>query len=478
MTRHNHTILTEDVLLEIFDAYRQLHELQPDYEQAWNDKDGWLKLAHVCLHWRRVVFLSSSRLHVHLLLTPRRPWSPILRYLPNFPIYFDYTTVNASPLRWTEKEENLALAAISHRSRVRRISLEQPCPPRVLQALSHSFPELESLTLDLCSIYAYVPPKQVSPTVFLSGSTPCLRQLTLRVVVSEALSALLSSTMRLEELVLTLRVVRGSLPEASLIANLQCLSCLRRLELELVYPHRFSHIPPPSTSTGDVVTLPRLTDFIFKGHGSYLQILVARLAAPSLQHLHIEHFGDSATFPIPQLSSFICDTGCQFKVVHLDFLYWRAKFCAETLSKSDHARPLRITLFGDHCPLEQIGQMFSGPLSTVEELIVGREMPPSQTQYQQDRIQWREFFNRIRQVKIVRVHYQLALFVAHSLQRDDQEPDLDLFPALEQVNVYLPIRSNGKARYVSIRDTFEPFMAARQQVGRPIRLLIDGLSWA
>ncbi|KAH9173327.1 hypothetical protein EDB89DRAFT_2068785 [Lactarius sanguifluus] len=60
----------EDVLLEIFDAYRQLHKLQPNYGKLWNSKDGWFKLAHVCLHWRRAVLLSPSRLHLHLLFTP------------------------------------------------------------------------------------------------------------------------------------------------------------------------------------------------------------------------------------------------------------------------------------------------------------------------------------------------------------------------------------------------------------------------
>src|SRR6266702_1528757 len=139
--------LPEDVLLEIFGAYRQLYELQPDYENVWNSRDGWFKLAHVCLHWRRVVLSSSSHLHVHLLFTPHRsPREPMLRCLPRFPILVDH---RAGP--WTEKEENLALAAIRHRNRVRGIALRRPYTEqhraKLLRALSHHFPELESLEI-------------------------------------------------------------------------------------------------------------------------------------------------------------------------------------------------------------------------------------------------------------------------------------------------------------------------------------------
>jgi len=113
--------LPEDALLEIFDAYRQLYELQPHYENVWNSRDGWFKLAHVCLRWRRVVLLWSSRLHVHLLFTPRRSLrEPMLRCLPRFPILVDYSATS-----WTEKEGNLALAVIRHRNRVRGITLRR-----------------------------------------------------------------------------------------------------------------------------------------------------------------------------------------------------------------------------------------------------------------------------------------------------------------------------------------------------------------
>lgn len=90
VTTHNDR-LPEAVLLEIFDAYRKDIELQPRYESIWNSRDGWFKLAHVCLYWRCVVLLSPSRLHVRLLFTPHRSsMEPMLRCLPCFPILVDY----------------------------------------------------------------------------------------------------------------------------------------------------------------------------------------------------------------------------------------------------------------------------------------------------------------------------------------------------------------------------------------------------
>jgi hypothetical protein len=42
---------------------------------------------------------------------------------------------------------------------------------------------------------------------------------------------------------------------------------------------------------------------------------------------------------------------------------------------------------------------------------------------------------------------------------------MDLLPTLEQVRVHMTHR-----KYVLIRDAFQPLIAARKQVGRPITL--------
>ncbi|KAH8984180.1 hypothetical protein EDB86DRAFT_161114 [Lactarius hatsudake] len=382
----NNDKLPGDVLLEIFDAYRQLHEYQPDYEKLWNSRDGWFKLAHVCRNWRHIVLLSSSRLQVHLLFTPRRsPTDPVLRRLPPFPILVDYRT---GP--WIEKE-CLALAAIKYRSRMRGIVVQNPCFIKLLKALGHPFPKLERL--EICLSHRLEP---ILPTTFLSGSAPSLRRLTLRGVVLECLSPLLSSATGLVELSLTLKIAYGALPEALLIANLQRMSCLRRLELKAINgaAPNLNTVPEPPPPPACAGALSRLTDLILVGHDSYLQVLVDSLAPPSLQHLDVEITEPPGHISIvPRLCKLICDARCQFIAVRLYFLDRTFSFFAETCPKSGHARPFRIVI-PQPVSLEEIGIMLSGPLSTVEELVM--DWQPSRSTQQMDHFQWRGFFNHIR----------------------------------------------------------------------------------
>lgn len=79
---------------------------------------------------------------------------------------------------------------------------------------------------------------------------------------------------------------------------------------------------------------------------------------------------------------------------------------------------------------------------------------------------------------MLQVNFQVTLDVAHALQLDGQEPALDLLPSLEQVEVKLPtfiLESTRSAAYVRIRDAFQPLISTRQQVGRPIKLSINGV---
>ncbi|KAI9447699.1 hypothetical protein H4582DRAFT_1895709 [Lactarius indigo] len=418
-------------------AARALLTNRPDYETFWSSRDGWLKLAHVCLHWRRVVLLSSSRrLHVHLLFTPRRsPTDPMLKCLPPLPI----------------SEENFALATIKHRSRVRRVALRRPYTEqhmgRLLKALSHPFPELES-------------------------SAPSLRQLTLREVIWSCSPSFLSSATGLVELSLTLRVAHNAVPEASFIANLQRMSRLRRLELELKIPNEIpiNDDPPLPTGAGNIIPLQELTQLVFIGRRPYLEALVAVLAAPSLQRLDVELGINGAAddrangLPIPHLCRFIRDTDNQFITVRLDISHFPFKFSAGTGSQSVHDQPFVIVNYNP-VPLELLGRELSGPLSTVEELIIGWE-PLVNRYFQLDQI--RGFYYYLPQVKIVQVPAEVALDIARSFKGDGGEPILYLLPALERIEVRSAAGEDDL--YVSICDAFGPLVAARQRAGRPIRL--------
>jgi hypothetical protein len=457
--------LLEDVLLEIFDAYRKDIELLPRYEKIWNSSDGWFKLTHVCQRWRRLVHLSPTRLHVHLLLTPRRSSRVLmLKNLPPFPVLVDYHFISS-----TETEDNLALAALRHRSRVRGIVLRRSYyrdMAKLLRSLSHPYPELESL--EICPSYPQDHGLLMLPATFLSGSAPRLRQLTLGNVAPASLSPFLSLATGLVKLTLSSHTHYSLLPEATLLSILQRMSCLCHLELNLIHSfHTIISDPPPpaGTVTGDVVPLSKLTHIIFRGHRSYLQALMVGLAAPSLRFLDADLSGSSRDFfPIPHLCKFIRDTECRFTAIRLKFSRWTLKFYAGT---DWNFAAFRI-IIPKPVSLERIGQELSGPLSTVEELIItfdeGEPPIPIADQLH-------ELFYHVPQVKMVMVPDKVALDVARSFQQDDRGPAMDLLPALEQVKVEAtPITPSESDRHTSIRDAFELLIAARKQLGCPIML--------
>ncbi|KAH8989200.1 hypothetical protein EDB86DRAFT_1933234 [Lactarius hatsudake] len=459
--------LPENVLLEIFDAYRQDIELQPRYKNVWNSRDGWFKLAHVCRSWRRVMLLSPSRLHLHLLFTPcRSSRAIVLNCLPPLPILVDFSAETGT---WTNKEVNLALAAIKHRSRVHGIALRRSYLEmfRLLKALNHPFPGLGSLEISP-SDGNY---ELLLPAGFLSGSAPSLRQLSLRVVAPRRLSPLLSSATGLVELTLTLRVVSVALPEAWFVADLQRMSHLRRLELNLDYYDTRNPYPTAlPASAGDVVRLSELTHIFFRGHRLYLQALVVRLGAPLLQHLDVALCGGSHhSFPIPDLCKFICDAECQFTEVSLGFGYRELRFCAGTSSTQslDDVQPFTLAV-PLPVSLEQLGQELSRPLATAEGLIIAWDVAPWCTsgRFQEDQL--RAFFKRVPQVKKVQVPAQVACDIARSFQRGGKGPVLDLLPALELIEVFLVVGVDSL--YKSVCNAFGLLINSRRQVGRPIRL--------
>lgn len=468
--------LPADVLLEIFDAYRQLHQLQSCYENVWNSRNGWLKLTHVCRSWRRLVHLSPFRLHAHLLFAPRRSLRvTILRRLPPFPILIDFSDAS-----WTVKEVNIALAAIRHQSRVRGITLHIPDRGRAkfLSALSLPFPDLESL--DICSEFSHK--ALILPATFLSGPVPCLRRLTLQGVVPSSLLPLLSSATGLVELSLTFQTGRLSHFDVSLLTNMQRLSRLRRLELNLSYQrYPTCFFPPFPFVTGEVLPLSKLTHLIFTGHIFSLESLVTGLPAPSLQHLTAELYHESPhfftgffhqppqTFPIPHLCKFIRDAEYHFTIVCLSLSLSSAlKFYTGTVSRSVTDQAFNISL-PERVSFKQIGKEISGPLSTVEELVITRDVSPGCKEPSIQPDQWRGFFYHLPQLKVVRIPVGMASDLAHSFQQDDLEPALGLLPALQRVGIERCPELRRKVEQDACR-ALRPLMAARERSGRPIGL--------
>jgi F-box-like len=463
-------MLPEDVLLEIFDSYRQTFEQEPGYEWVWNGKDGWFNLAHVCQKWRCVVFSSSSRLRVRLLFVSRRaPRANVLARLPPLPIVVDYGSTTLQ----TMKEQNRAVAALRFPDRVRRIVLKvsNPVLDGIHRAIKRPFPSLECFELLYESMSG---PKFDLPTTIFRGCAPSLRHLRLQNVRLASLSPLLSSTKGLVDLNLEVDNVVCPSPAASLLTHLQGMPCLRRLQLRLPISS-----PVPPTRVPDIVRLLRLTHFQFSGSRRCLEALAAGIAAPFLQDLNIQFQDDPSTvFRLQHLSRFIRDIEGLFFAVLVESMLSGHRISMLTHSHFPDEPPRRITVE------DLVGSfVWSGPatlyarLTTVEQLFFHDQY---RYPYQESLLcghghanSWREFFEQLRNVKILRVQRNAMLDVAQFLSQNGGEPPSHLLPALEEIELRSAVpngaRISDKERE-DVHSAFDPFITARQQAGCPVRI--------
>jgi hypothetical protein len=144
-----------------------------------------------------------------------------------------------------------------------------------------SFPVLESLSLFFENEY-----KQEIPVTFLRGpelSDLHLRrlQVSLDCLSLAPMSGFLLSATALTDLVLTVETAIDPSIEMSLLASLRGMHCLCNLDVSITgepLDHPSQHSAPK-----DTVTMPELTRFRYVGQNTFLNNLMARISAPSLQ---------------------------------------------------------------------------------------------------------------------------------------------------------------------------------------------------
>ena len=133
---------TDDVLLEIFDHYRNIcHD--PSLA-VWK----WHLLVHVCRRWRQIIFESPRHLDVGILCTDKTPVSKNLNIWPHLPIAIDY----CFPRKLTGPEDgDDIVAALEDPDRICYFRLRWRLPDLWLEKVStmmqKPFPALRSLTI-------------------------------------------------------------------------------------------------------------------------------------------------------------------------------------------------------------------------------------------------------------------------------------------------------------------------------------------
>jgi hypothetical protein len=493
MTIHD---LSDDVLLEIFDLYRQTFG---DQLKVWNNKNGWFKLVHVCHNWRSVVLASPSRLQLRLYFagdTTRTSDSTnalVIERLLHLPIIVDFLNVS-----WCAGGLERLISALRYPDRVSSIGLvgsyNHMDLDKIAEALDLPFPTLESL--ELRSLNNLEP---VLSATSLMTSIRSLRHLRLFHVYPPCIFQLLSVTRTLVDLTLLVSSVFYQTNGASLLTHLQHMPHLRNLQMTTFATLSSIEEKPPIIT----VLLAELTCFHFFGDCAQTEWFVAGFDTPSLREFHItavdlDARGISHTFDIPYLSKFIRVTG-------VVFLAARLTISGPSLTTSLFTHPHSI----DDPPSKAVrietqsdpGSALSAMLATIEDIFLFLPIPIKYCESYEYYVPWREFpevFNEFRSVKVLRLHHGLETQLVDILRqpamnfplaREEVGPDatmpsdepvdgnrnrftLDIFPSLEEIVVYsrTPDTSIDKKERPSGIESFEPFATERYEVGRPVKV--------
>ena len=477
--------LHDDVLLEIFDFYRQSLRDRRNHERVWNNKNGWFKLAHVCHNWRSVVLASPCRLRLRLYFTHDTPTrAAALQPLSRLPIIVDYSNV-----RWNAKVLRCLISALRYPDRVYRIAIKGSYKYKhsaiISKALDSSFYALESLELRN---------SRDSPAFILLASRfmtsiQSLRNLQLD-DLSPILPQVLSFTTSLVDLTLNVFTILDLLDRGdgvSIFPHLQRLSHLRNLQvfdsMKLLVPIDDVMISSPPTTT---TLLPELAYIRLSTGCSEIEWFVAGLVTPSLRELHIS-IQDAPRLLHPNLSEFIRLAGIIFFAAQLTISH-------HTLTTSLFTHPLsicdppskRVTIESS-----SLMRLDSALFVTVEDIFLSFSDPIELD----ESFPWKRLCKMFPNVKVLRLQHGLETIVADMLRPstanplpagEEVDPDATIpstvpinhsgsqftFPSLEEITVYArtPNMSIDEKEIGSVLESFGPFTAARHGVGRPVKV--------
>jgi hypothetical protein len=448
-------ILSDDVLLEIFDHYmtRPRRYLYPRVEP-------WHTLVHVCQRWRYVVFDSPRRLDLQLRCTNKTPVTDMMDIWPALPIVI----FTVSPLQ-ASGVTNI-ISALQQHNRVCTIDIWD-VPNSLLKesAAKQAFPALTNLRLR-----SFDENGPVLPDSFLGGSAPSLQELILAGIPFPALPKLLLSTHNL----VTLRLFRiprsGYISPGAMVTALSTLTSLEELHLDFWSPrsqaNRASRRPPPLTR----VALPALTFLQFKGDSEYLEDIVSRLEAPLLSYTEITFF-NQIIFDTPLLRHFISRTA-SFREAYQAHISCHPNDVQFNLYPRTGTEDERVTLWISCKPLDwqisslaQVCSTSFPPLPTLERLDIdiynGRDLLLEWQDDMEDN-QWLELLRPFTSVKDLDLCEASVPFVAPVLQGLSGERVTEVLPALQNLSLKGPQPSGP------VKKAIRKFIAARQLAGFPV----------
>jgi hypothetical protein len=447
-------MLPDDVLLEIFDFCLDTNGLF----------EAWITLAHVCRRWRSLVFQSPRRLNLRLYCTPETRVEDTLGIWPPLPLIINY---------FGDDDDDEAtgvdniIAALEHNDRVCQIEFIYLTRSQLgyvtdSAAMKRPFPELTVLHLGI-----YNGSGPILPDSFLSGTAPRLRSLKLDDVPFPGLPKLLLSAIHLVCLNLDNIPHSGYIPPEAMATSLSALTNLESLFLCFLSPQPrpaldSRHLPPQIRSI-----LPSLTVIRFKGASEYLEVILARIDAPRLKHLHITF--NQAIIDTPQLLQFIRRTPTlraperghitfDSKIIFVKFRSQASDYGVIWVEIPCRASEWQLST------LEQICTLSLPPLSTLKDLYIfeTRLYPPPRSQDNVENPLWLGLLHSFVGVKNLYLSEGIVPRIAPALQELIGGRTTEVLPTLE--NIFL----KGSQTSIPLHEGIEKFVAARRLTSHPV----------
>lgn len=445
-------LLSDDVLLYIFDSYRQV--VKHD-EGTW----PWRLLVSVCQRWRHIILKWPHHLNLLLDCKSRSAVEKAQDVWPAFPMFIR-----------SRYSGDHVISALKHRDRVVGIhfSLLSRRQLEICASLMEEpFPALRTLFLRCCTKDSDAP---VITDAFLGGSAPCLQRIELWRVPFPTLPNLLLSASNLVHLHLEDITNIGYISPDVMATCLAMLTRLQYVDISFSskksFPDQTNRCPPPPARA----VLPAITTFMFEGISEYLEDLMARIDVPLLDHL-VLHLFYQPIIDMRQLPQLICRTEkfelkppVEAKVVFLHndvdiFLLPSESVYSYLLFRLVGARSEEQLSW-----LAQICTQCLALLSCVHKLMLNPVyFAPPPPQDWQDLMPWLGFLRPFNSVRILHVH-ELEVLIARLLGELTGERATQVLPMLHTL-----VLESDQSEALLTR-ILKPFIDARRLLDHPVKV--------
>jgi hypothetical protein len=434
-------MLPDDVLLEIFDFYK---ETTFPINDSWIYTWRWKMLIQVCRRWRCVIFGSPRRLDLQIICTNTTPTRTSLNIWPPFPI-----SIACLDEVGEKSVENVIAAVELGHDRISHISIgiNGSALEKLIAAMQQPLPTLKYFRLK-----SYDKSAPVLSETFLGGSAPHLETFPF-----PTFPQFISSSTHIRRLYIRDIPHSGYISPNAIVACVIALPNLEVLSIEFRSPisHPPQTTPPPRTP----VILPALTDLSFRGASEYFEDFVAHIDAPLLNRLNVTFFMD-LIFDISRLRNFIgrAERLEPFDQAKMWFFERDAliragspyRFSLQILcERSDWQLSSMVQIFGQQLPL----------LSNVQQLEIyqdRRENIEFMDNPDMDSSLWLELFHLFIALQRLYISKGLMAPVSAALQELTEGRTMEVLPALRSLFL------EGLEPSGPVPEGIQSFVAARQ----------------